>query len=61
MPLIDDPITRDFKLADLIDASEVEIIVDARNKLWINVNGKCLLRIGRVHRLVLDNKGKFTD
>lgn len=40
---------RDAQLLDLLDADLVEIVWDADNhKLWVNVDGKCVLRIGKV-------------
>lgn len=53
MTPVDDPNYQDFKMIDLLDAVEVEIVSDSRRKLWINVNGKCLLRVGSVQHLTI--------
>lgn len=42
---------------DRIDAGIVEIQVDESGKVWVNIDGKCALRIGHVALLRLDNKG----
>jgi hypothetical protein len=31
---------------DLLDAKHVEFIVDNTGKVWVNVDGKCVVRIG---------------
>lgn len=34
---------------DLHEANTVEIEVDNTGKLWVNIDGKCALRIGKCH------------
>lgn len=34
---------------DILSANIVEITIDKTGKLWVNVDGKCQLRIGQVH------------
>lgn len=55
---IDDPLSQDFEMTDLLAASEVEVYIDITDKLWVNINGKCLLRVGKVHNLVLRDERK---
>lgn len=39
---------------DVADAEYVEVLVNtARNILWVNVNGVCLLRICRIKNLTI--------
>lgn len=40
--------TQDFEMIDLLRAEELEVISTKDGKVWINLNGKCLLRIGKV-------------
>jgi hypothetical protein len=47
----------DFPTAEMIDLTEagvIEISCDDTGKLWVNVNGKCLLRIGRADVITLE-------
>lgn len=44
----------DIPMIDLIDIQCVEVLVDKTHKLWINVGGKCLLRIGHVSEVKID-------
>lgn len=39
-------LTLDFEMIDLKEAAQVEMIRDRNGKVWINLNGKCLLRVG---------------
>jgi hypothetical protein len=48
---------QDFKMVDLLDATEVEFHVDVTGKCWLNLNGKCLLRVGRArHIAIIDDR-----
>lgn len=51
--------TQDFELVDLLGAEEVEVLISQKGRLWINVNGKCLLRVSKPERITLldDRKG----
>jgi hypothetical protein len=60
-----DPIRdpQEKQLIDLVEALDVEVMIDHTNKLWVNVSGKCLLRIGHVDKITLDSpklKKEFT-
>lgn len=44
------------KMIDIDKAYEVEIAVDDTGKLWINVDGICLLRIGKVFKLMIKGR-----
>ena len=39
---------------DIQNAEFVELTVDDKGKLWVNVDGICRLRINCVHRLTID-------
>lgn len=39
---------------DKLDAVAVEITVDQFNKLWVNVDGRCVVRIGRVDEILIE-------
>lgn len=43
-----------IKMIDMLDASNVEVLIDCTNKLWINVEGKCILRIGQIDEVRID-------
>ncbi len=49
------------ELTDLAEAEHVEVFVDAQHKLWVNVNGECLLRIGTVKHLTMDDPVRGQD
>lgn len=44
------------KLDDRLTAQEVELLCDKNGKVWVNVDGICVLRVGHVERVVIDNK-----
>lgn len=35
-------------LVDLGEAQDIEVVVDHQGKLWVNVDGVCVLRIGEL-------------
>lgn len=45
------------KLVDLFEAITVEITIDEQNKLWVDVDGKCVLRIGSADRYIVNIDG----
>lgn len=47
-------------MTDMLEASDVEFVRDYTGKIWVNVNGVCLLRVGRVHNLAYKDEGKRT-
>lgn len=50
------PETHQWKLIDLESALEIELQIDANGrKVWVNVDGKCAVRIGFAHNI------KITD
>lgn len=40
---------------DRVGAKEVEVIVDNLGKVWVNVDGKCALRIGHADVVTCDD------
>ena len=44
------------KLDDRMKSTVVEILADETGKVWVNVDGVCILRIGTVKTLIIDNK-----
>ncbi len=42
-------------LVDILDAEGVEVIVSDDKKLWVNVDGQCLLRIGHCTNITMDD------
>lgn len=42
-------------MVDLHKGSVVQFSVDTRGKLWVNVDGKCVLRIGKVDTVVFED------
>lgn len=45
-------------MIDKLNASDIEIVLDELGKVWINVDGECVVRIGRVERAVVEMGGK---
>lgn len=45
---------KDFKMIDLLEAESVELVVDEQNKFWINIDGKCAVRVGKIKHLDID-------
>lgn len=43
--------------SDKLDAEVVEILLDEHGKLWVNVDGVCTTRIGKVQ---LPERSRFT-
>lgn len=48
-------LTHDFEMIDLKAASQVEVVIDQNNKVWVNLNGKCLLRVGLSRDVVISD------
>ena len=46
--------TDDFEMLDLREASQVQIRTDRNGKVWVNLNGKCLLRVGHAYDIVME-------
>jgi hypothetical protein len=44
----------DFNMIDLPEAEIVELMVDSKGKCWINLNGKCLLRVQKIKVAIAD-------
>lgn len=44
-------------MIDKDGAKVVEIIIDNNNKVWINVNGVCMLRIQEAENVFMDIRG----
>ena len=42
-------------LNDIDEAEKVEITVDSFGKVWINVNDKCVIRIGHAKSISMDD------
>ena len=42
-------------MIDLLDATEVEFYVDNTGKCWLNVDGKCLVRIGHAKKIYTED------
>lgn len=55
------PNTQDFEMLDLRDIQGLEIIVSPQGKVWINLNGKCLLRCTYVSNLTIQDARKDTN
>lgn len=48
-------------MIDKDEAKHVEIYIDSENRMWINVNGVCKMRIGTVEHIDLNIRGlKFS-
>lgn len=43
------------RMIDLLDADQVSVAYDGTGKLWINLGGVCVMRVGHVKRLVLED------
>ena len=46
------------ELTDMLEAKAVEVFIDGTNKMWVNVDGKCLLRIGKVRYITIDDPNR---
>lgn len=46
---------------DRIDANAVEFTVDETGKVWVNVDGKCVLRIGHAKHVIADDPVRGLD
>lgn len=42
-------------MKDLLNADEVEVIVDQFGKVWVNVDGQCVLRVGKAASFVVED------
>lgn len=50
-----------IKMIDLLEAIEVEFYVDSTGKVWLNVDGKCAVRIGRAEKIVTRDDRQHFD
>ena len=46
---------KNFSMLDIVDAMEVEFVADQFGKVWLNVDGRCVARIGRVDIVATDD------
>ena len=44
---------REAAMVDLLDATIIDLTCDETGKVWVNVDGKCLVRIGKVKHISL--------
>lgn len=42
------------EMIDLTDAEHVQVYIDQKRKVWVNVDGICLLRIGKTKSYTID-------
>ena len=42
-------------MVDIVLAGAVDITLDQFGKLWVNVDGKCVLRIGHCNTVTMDD------
>jgi hypothetical protein len=42
------------EMQDAFEAGDVQIQISHAGKLWINIDGKCALRIGSIRKLALE-------
>lgn len=48
-------------MIDMLAANSVQVLVDTTGKLWVNIDGKCELRIGHCKLIVLDDPDRGED
>lgn len=48
-------------LLDKLDAKKVDITVDSEGKLWVNVDDKCVIRIGHCELVLMDDPIRGQD
>ena len=48
-------------MTDLRTAGEVQVLADSTGKVWVNVDGVCLLRIEIVTELMIDTSLRGSD
>jgi hypothetical protein len=54
------PIAPEWTMADIRESIHgVDITIDQTGKLWVNVDGRCALRIGLVTHLDMEVKAPF--
>lgn len=46
---------------DLLNAEHVECTVDQTNKVWINIDGRCVVRVGHAEAVVMDDPKRGQD
>jgi hypothetical protein len=44
---------------DALEANNVELIVDPKLKVWVNVDGVCVVRVGKVETVAMDKIGEI--
>lgn len=47
-----------FKMQDIVSADIVELTIDDTGKLWLNVDGKCGFRIGKIDNAFVEAAGE---
>jgi hypothetical protein len=48
-------------MIDQLTCKEIEIIVDNTNKVWINLDGRCVVRIGEAKHITMDDPIRGTE
>lgn len=47
-----------MEMDDRLSATSVEFQVDQTGKVWLNVDGKCVVRIGKADQVVIELPGR---
>ena len=48
------------QLQEAMQADHVDVVVDDTGKLWLNIDGRCAVRIGHCMRITFEDKrGRF--
>ena len=48
-------------MQDLRDVQDVEVSVDGTGKLWVNIEGRCVLRVGHARLVIFDDPVRGLD
>lgn len=49
-------VTRDIEMLDLLSCEGIELCSDGNGKVWINLDGRCIIRIGKADLVTVEMK-----
>lgn len=43
-------------MIDLLNCKQIEFIVDSTGKVWVNLDGRCVVRVGKPEDIHIEDK-----
>ncbi len=56
--MLKERITRDIEMLDLATCEGLELVVDGSGKAWVNLDGRCIIRVGKASVVYVEKPGE---